>query len=327
MNKLLLNKLIKCPMCRGDLISSKKSNECKQCNIVFNNNDNNQLNFIEKKIYDSENDYDDILSIQKFWDTGWEKRNKNEHHFLNLNSKDLNLYIKEKMIENNKRAVKNLFGKEIDLDTLNGKVGVNIGSGTGIEASYFMSIGKANIIAIDLTKEAARTTQLTMNKLGSGIAIQADARYLPIKNASIDFVYSSGVLHHSKNIEQSINEIYRILKPNGIAYIGLYSNTSIHFQLIRLRALLNGSFSSTEINDKLSSNTEKSWANAESVNPHTRIYGKSDCKKLFEKFSNKSFRRDGFSLPDRGVYKLIKFVERMKIFSFFGNGIYIKAQK
>ena len=318
MNQNQLIELLRCPKCQGSLKLAEKSNLCVNCGTNYSFNHNGQARFIEKDLYDDIEEYEHILSVEKYWDAGWKKRSEEHNYFHNYSSQELQ--------ENAKKQIKNINSK-IDFEAINKKIGVNIGSGTGAEASYLMTLGNANIIGIDVTAEATRTTQQTIDKLGVGKAIQADARYLPIANNSIDFVYSSGVLHHSRNIRQSIDEIYRILKPNGVAYIGLYSKTSIYFQSINLRAIFSGSFSKEKIYNKLSSNTENSWRTEGSRNPHTRIFGASDCKKLFHKFDSVSISRGAITLPDRGFYKRLKFLEKSKMLTFFGDGIYTKAIK
>jgi len=54
------------------------------------------------------------------------------------------------------------------------------------------------LISLQLTQHlsSVRTNQIIMDKIGLGRAVQGDARHLPIASASVDFVYSSGVLHH-----------------------------------------------------------------------------------------------------------------------------------
>ena len=68
-------------------------------------------------------------------------------------------------------------------------------------------LSKAKVIGIDLSHKSATLTNKFLHKFGdkSGIGIQGDSRFLPIQSNSIDYVFSSGVIHHSPNIQKSID--------------------------------------------------------------------------------------------------------------------------
>ena len=44
---------------------------------------------------------------------------------------------------------------------------------------------------------------------------------LPYKSASFDFLYTMGTIEHTPNMERCVAEIYRVLKPGGIAVVGV----------------------------------------------------------------------------------------------------------
>jgi len=51
--------------------------------------------------------------------------------------------------------------------------------------------------------------------------VVADARYLPLPNASVDVVFSFGVLQHLEraDVERTVHEIARVLVPGGLSYV------------------------------------------------------------------------------------------------------------
>ena len=52
---------------------------------------------------------------------------------------------------------------------------------------------------------------------------------LPFENESFDFVFSNGVLHHTIDIKQGLNEIFRVLKQEGKCWLYLYGGKNSFF--------------------------------------------------------------------------------------------------
>ena len=335
-----LSKLLVEPITLNTLEYDKHFVYSDKSNEKYTINENGCINFISSAHYDSK-EYEEIQKIINFWDSGWSKRLKESDHtpFSSLDKSGLVDEAHRTYLTHKKRkGYGNLFSTEINFDDLENKIGLNIGCGDGAEANLFISRGKAKIIAIDITKHATDAAQNIMNKLESGIAIQADSRYLPIASNSVDFVYSGGVIHHSPNIKKSISEIYRVLKPNGVAYVALYSNTSHHFMYIKLKAILAKNFSKKSINNYLSNYTERSWETNGKKNPHTRTFGYSECYNLFSTFKNTHVRKGNFYAKafseyfiklrlNKIIYKLLNKFEKNKLLSLIGMMIVIKATK
>jgi SAM-dependent methyltransferase len=55
----------------------------------------------------------------------------------------------------------------------------------------------------------------------TGHFTQGDIRSLPFADASFDFVYTMGTIEHVREYELAIREVSRVLKPGGIAVIGV----------------------------------------------------------------------------------------------------------
>lgn len=53
-----------------------------------------------------------------------------------------------------------------------------------------------------------------------GKFINCDIRQIKFDDNSFDFVYSMGTIEHIQDYDQALKEIYRVLKPGGIAIIG-----------------------------------------------------------------------------------------------------------
>lgn len=173
---------------------------------------------------------------------------------------------------------------DLPLDSLKGKVALNIGTGTGTEA-LLLAVSGAQGVAMDVTSQAARAAEYFIRKMqGKGMRIQADARFIPLGNSSVDVVHSSGVLHHYPDLARSIAEIHRVLNPAGEAYIMLHATWSIMFLQMRM----------------MRSMGETAWETENKKNPNTTTDTTRECRKLFADFRNVTIRMTGASLRQLG---------------------------
>ena len=86
-----------------------------------------------------------------------------------------------------------------------GNTVLDLGSGTG--ASY-QQLSEYKVTALDPDKK-----MLELNKFSNKVV--GHAENLPFKNETFDNVYSTFVWRNISNVEKSMNEIYRVLKPGG----------------------------------------------------------------------------------------------------------------
>jgi SAM-dependent methyltransferase len=61
--------------------------------------------------------------------------------------------------------------------------------------------------------------------------VQGDATALPIANATVDLVYSFGVLHYIPDTARAVREIHRVLRPGGRCLVMLYHRSSLNYYL------------------------------------------------------------------------------------------------
>lgn len=125
----------------------------------------------------------------------------------------------------------------IPFDELAGKDVLEVGSGTGVHARLLAETG-ANVTAIDLTPTAVELTRRRLELHGLKADVwEADAQALPFGDASFDFVWSWGVVHHSEDTQRVVAEISRVLRPRGELRLMVYHRSSItywiQYQLIR----------------------------------------------------------------------------------------------
>lgn len=118
----------------------------------------------------------------------------------------------KKQAERNIEITEQLFGQ---IDLSNVKKVLEIGCGIGVVASYLAEKYKWNVTGIDLDPEQierAKDDNVENEYLKFFIA---DVTKLSFEDREFDMVLSFDVLHHIPNWDKALNEICRILKPEG----------------------------------------------------------------------------------------------------------------
>lgn len=119
-----------------------------------------------------------------------------------------------------------------------GKHILEIGVGLGSD-HYMLAKGGNRMTALDLSREHLKLTKRHLNLEGLDTdAIYGDAEKIPFEDNCFDMVYSFGVLHHTPDTAAAFREVYRVLKPGGVALIGVYHKYSFFFFMNTL--LVNG---------------------------------------------------------------------------------------
>jgi len=191
---------------------------------------------------------------------------------------------------------------------------LEIGCGVGTDAVQFARAG-ARYIGIDQTERAVKLARrrFTLDDL-EGKFQQAEATSLPFGDASFDLVYSHGVIHHIPDTERVVAEMHRVLRPGGTALVMVYHRGSLNYRfniLVVRRVLAAGllvpgfervlghvapadgelvrghrdllhAHGLNYLTDRalfLSNNTDGPG------NPLSKVYSRSEAKKLFGMFS------------------------------------------
>ena len=121
------------------------------------------------------------------------------------------------------------FSELIDFAGLAGKRVLEIGCGTGVHTRLLADAG-ALVSAVDLTPTAVDLTRkrLALHDLEADVR-EADAESLPFADASFDFVWSWGVIHHSSDTAAVVAEVARVLAPGGRFSFMVYHRSSITY--------------------------------------------------------------------------------------------------
>jgi len=109
---------------------------------------------------------------------------------------------------------------------------LEVGCGLGTMAMCWARSG-VKMTAVDLNRRAVEMTKkrFDLAEMHADI-VQVDVRSLPFSDSQFDYVYSWGVLHHSPQLERSLAELLRVLKPGGGYGLMLYDRQSIRYRYL-----------------------------------------------------------------------------------------------
>ncbi len=119
---------------------------------------------------------------------------------------------------------------------------LELGVGMGADHVEWAKSDPKTLSGIDFTERAVAHTgkRLAVYGLRSDVRV-ADAEELPFDDDTFDLVYSWGVLHHTPDTPKAFGEIYRVLRPGGIARVMIYHKYSLVGYMLWLRyGLLTG---------------------------------------------------------------------------------------
>lgn len=111
---------------------------------------------------------------------------------------------------------------------------LEVGLGTGSDFCQWLRVG-AIAHGVDLTRASVDMVKRRIALEGMTAEVEVgDAESLPYPDKSFDIYYSWGVLHHTPDIDASLAEAFRVLKPGGTLKIMLYHYPSVAVFLIWL---------------------------------------------------------------------------------------------
>jgi len=103
---------------------------------------------------------------------------------------------------------------------------IDQGCGSGRYAIAIAAAGAKQVVAVDLgAASIERARAIARDQKLTNIEFRvADVLSLPVPDASVDFVFSNGVLHHTADPPRGLREIRRVLRPGGRAFLYLYGD-------------------------------------------------------------------------------------------------------
>lgn len=154
----------------------------------------------------------------------WNKRPCNiKHSRLEIGTKE---YFDE--VEKRKYFVEPHIPQFANFSNANGKHILEVGCGIGTDAVNFARNG-AIYSGCDISDNSLNLVKKRFEVFdlkGNFTCCDAEQLSQHFPSDHFDLVYSFGVLHHTTNPKNAINEIFKIIKPNGELRIMLYAKNS-----------------------------------------------------------------------------------------------------
>ena len=131
------------------------------------------------------------------------------------------------------------------MQALTGKTFLDIGCGSGLQTASALLLGAERVRSIDIDTDSVDVTQQTVQRFVPGapnvqistasILDPADVKSLPMS----DVVYSWGVLHHTGQMWQAIENAATRVNPGGTFVIAIYNKHSTSLAWVAIKWLYN----------------------------------------------------------------------------------------
>jgi SAM-dependent methyltransferase len=111
--------------------------------------------------------------------------------------------------------------QDVRLDDLDGAVALDAGCGKG-RYTVFTADHVAHLVALDAS-DAVRVAARVLATKPNTLVVRSDLRGAPFADGAFDLVTCLGVLHHLAEPEAGFRALTRLVAPNGLLFIYLYS--------------------------------------------------------------------------------------------------------
>ncbi len=144
------------------------------------------------------------------------------------------------------------FDALIPFEQLSDKDVLEIGVGHG-SVGQLLALHAKSYTGIDLTEEATEMTTRRFALLERpGKVLQMDAESMTFPDASFDFIWSWGVIHHSADTTRILKEMHRVLRPGGGGVIMVYYRSWWSYYLFAILKLgIKGKFPTRQLIDQV----------------------------------------------------------------------------
>ena len=118
----------------------------------------------------------------------------------------------------------------IDLDAVRSWEVLDAGCGGGRYSAAWAKLGARSVSGVDFSELGIQTAQQRTAARFNNVTFKiGDALALPFPEDRFECVFSNGVLHHTRDWQQGIRELVRVLKPGGFGWLYLIENPGGYF--------------------------------------------------------------------------------------------------
>ena len=184
------------------------------------------------------------------------------------------------------RAGRGVYARLLDEQLPLGVRVLDAGCGTG-QLTLFLSMLGRRVVGIDLSHASLTKGQRFKQRFGLGAHFAQMDLFLPaLREATFDYVFTNGVLHHTADASGGFRALLRLLKPGGIIVVGLYNTygrlllrmRKLVFRLTGTRALwLDGILRAPRLGD----DKKRVWFLDQYANPHEQTFTVDDVLTWF----------------------------------------------
>ncbi|MGE0383644.1 MAG: class I SAM-dependent methyltransferase [Gammaproteobacteria bacterium] len=112
--------------------------------------------------------------------------------------------------------------RHVPLSELKGRKVMEVGLGYGTLSQKIAEAG-ADYSGLDIAAGPVHMVNHRLKQIGlAGKAVQGSVLECPFADGEFDWVVAIGCLHHTGNLQKALDEVWRVLKPNGRAMVMVY---------------------------------------------------------------------------------------------------------
>jgi len=119
---------------------------------------------------------------------------------------------------------------------------LDLGCGIGFWCEYFDTLGYQNVTGADLSSASLDLARARLKGSARVQFRQENAENLSFSQNHFDHVNCQGVIHHTPDTQQALNEIVRVTKPGGTVSVSVYYSNWLVRAYPVLRSILSAVF-------------------------------------------------------------------------------------